>query len=344
MRVSRESVLNDGRFKLLVAICIGAFAGAFCRAWLTSFGEMRGAGDFTSYWLGARAVIDGKSPYDVVTAGGQYGLPDPFLYPLMAAIAVVPFALWLEPISAASAFVGLGTALFVWGLLKSGYGRLWTLASVPFLWVCRSGQWAPLIAASALLPALAWLAPAKPNLGLATIAYRPSKVAILGSAGFVALAFLVNPRWLMEWLDALAIRSADYRMPVTVAPGFLIVLAALRWRRPEARLLLVMGFMPQLFLFYDQLLLWIVPKTWRETAALSALSFFAIEFARIGYVSSDLRNLANAYAPVIVLTLYLPCLIMVLRRPNEGETPAWIGALVARIPSRLRGHGKQERA
>lgn len=338
--MSRDAAFADSRFRLLVAVCIGAIAGAFCRARMIATAQVRVADDFTWHWLGARALVEGQNPYEVVKAGGAYALDAPYLYPLTTAIASIPFALWLQPIAAASVFIGVSTTILAWGLLQTGYGRLWTFISVPFLWACTAGQWAPLVAASALVPALAWLAPVKPNLGLASVAFRPSLVAIAGSAIFVALSLLIDPQWPMEWLQSLADRVAGvYRMPIAVPPGFLLILAVLRWRRPEARLLLMMSVVPQLFLFYDQLLLWLIPKTWRETAGLSALSFFAIAFARAGYVSSDLRHLIDAYAPVIVATMYLPCLIMVLRRPNEGDIPDWLESLVARSRSWLfRGH------
>lgn len=334
--MSRKSALSDKTFRLLVVLSIGAAAALYCRARMVATGRVRVADDFTWHWLGARALIEGQNPYEVVKAGGQYALDAPYLYPLTTAIAAVPFALWLKPIAAATVFVGLSAAILAWGLTQSGYGRLWTFLSVPFLWACVAGQWAPLVAASALVPALAWLAPVKPSLGLASIAFRPSKSAVAGSAVFVAISLLINPQWPREWIESLAHRVGGvYRMPITVGPGFLLILAVLRWRRPEARLLLIMSFVPQLFLFYDQLLLWLVPRTWRETATLSVLSFFAIVFARIGYVSSDLRHLVDAYAPVIVATIYLPCLIMILRRPNEGELPAWLNAIASRIRSRV---------
>jgi hypothetical protein len=41
---------------------------------------------------------------------------------------------------------------------------------------------------------------------------------------------------------------------------------------------------------------------------------------------------------LMVALLYLPCLIMVLRRPNEGDVPSWAeraaGAIADRLPGR----------
>jgi hypothetical protein len=37
-----------------------------------------------------------------------------------------------------------------------------------------------------------------------------------------------------------------------------------------------------------------------------------------------------AAAPYVLWGTYLPCVVMVLRRPNTGDTPAWIERSVAR--------------
>ena len=45
---------------------------------------------------------------------------------------------------------------------------------------------------------------------------------------------------------------------------------------------------------------------------------------------------------LIVWLLYLPCVAMVLRRPNEGVVPAWLDARLAALPRWLRGHTPQD--
>ncbi len=183
-----------------MAICFGLGAAAYTYAAMKAFPGPRQADDFTWYWLGARALLAGQNPYGVIHVGGRYALDTPFVYPLTTAIATIPFAAWLNPATAAAFFIGVSSALLAWGITSDGYGRLPLFGSISFLWVCNSGQLSPLIAASALLPVLGWLAPVKPNLGLAAIAYRPSRTAVVGSALFITAAFAVNPHWLGQWL------------------------------------------------------------------------------------------------------------------------------------------------
>jgi hypothetical protein len=289
----------------------------------------RVADDFTWHWLGARALIEGKDPYVVVQAGGQYDLIAPYIYPLTTAILIVPFALFLSPIIAAAVFVGLSTTLLAWGLTRDGYQRLPLFLSIPFLWAAGSGQFSPILAASALIPALGWLAPIKPQLGLATLAYRPSRAALAGSVAFVGVAFMVNPNWITEWRESLTRRVPGiYWMPVTVFGGPLLLLAISRWRRPEGRLLLILSLAPQLFLFYDQLLLWLIPRTLRESVLLSAMSVVALFLGNQRLSVNPVTMVVSSYAPIIIALLYLPCLIMLLRRPNEGEVPRWVERLL----------------
>jgi hypothetical protein len=286
----------------------------------------RQADDFTWYWLGARALLDGQNPYGVIHVGGRYALDAPFVYPLTTAIAIVPFAAWLDPVEAAALFIGVSSALLAWGITGDGYQRLPLFLSIPFIWVCNSGQLAPLLTASALLPALGWLAPVKPNLGLAAIAYRPSRIAILGSILFIAVAFALNPDWLGQWLAMLPYAPpGSKKVPIMIVGGPVLLLALLRWRRPEARLLLVLAIVPQSMLFYDQLLLWLVPATLRQSILLSLLSVLALIVGE-GRFSSGAGHgeVTAAYAPLIMALLFLPCLVMVLLRPNEGELPAWL--------------------
>jgi hypothetical protein len=206
-----------------------------------------------------------------------------------------------------------------WGLSRDGYRRFPAFLSVPYIWACSSGQQSPLIVASILIGALGWLAPIKPNLGLASIACRPSRISVFGSAAFVILLFGLNAHWLTEWLETLPYRLPGvYRAPILTLGGPAILLAALRWRRPEARLLLVLALVPQNLLFYDQLLLWLVPRTWKESALLTCLSFPALFLGNTRIAASGMRVVVDSYAPLIVAFLFLPCVIMILRRPNEG--------------------------
>jgi hypothetical protein len=112
------------------------------------------------------------------------------------------------------------------------------------------------------------------------------------------------------------------RIPITIIGGPVLLLALLRWRRPEARLLLALAIVPQSILFYDQLLLWLVPATMRQSILLSLLSILALILGERGFpAGAGHAGVTAAYAPMIMALLFLPCLIMVLRRPNVSDGP-----------------------
>ena len=114
-----------------------------------------------------------------------------------------------------------------------------------------------------------------------------------------------------------------------------MVLAILRWRRPEGRLLFAMACVPQLLFFADQLPLYLATSNRRDSAlvALTALIAFLVWYARL----HTGVNYVNEAAPYVLGAVYLPLLILVLRRPNEGPVPAVVEALAARFPKWLRG-------
>lgn len=306
-------------------MAIAGIAAFICWYGLARRHSGRLADDFTWHWLAGQALLNGQNPYEVIAVGGVYQLDAPYVYPLTTAIAALPFAATLPPALAAPAFVFVCTLLLAWAITKDGYDRLPIFLSIPFLWAVKSAQWSPLLMTAALLPAAGWLIPVKPHLGLAVLAYRPSRGMLLGSLGFFLVTLFVNPAWPVEWIQILPQRvHGIYLSPMTLAYGGpLLMLAALRWRRPEARLLLAMGLVPQNFLFYDQLLLWLIPKSRLETAGLGLLSVVAIVLAEWWSMppQAAIEQVSSAYRPLIVALLYLPCLIMVLRRPNESVGP-----------------------
>jgi hypothetical protein len=279
------------------------------------------ADDFTWYWLGGRALIEGKDPYSAV-ASSAYGAVGPFMYPLTTAMLATPFAL-LSPRFAAAAFIGVGAALLSWGITRDDYNKLPIFGSAPFIWVCHSGQISPWITAGALIPGLAWIAPAKPTIGLAALAFRPTKWALAGSALFIVASLFINPHWPREWILALTnwSRVGEAKgIPVILKGGPLLLLALTRWRRPEARMFLVLACVPQTILFYDQLLLWLIPRTRLESMTLGLLSFTGLLLGNFALPPNPTwAESAAIYWPMILATCYLPALAMIMRRPNVSH-------------------------
>jgi hypothetical protein len=283
------------------------------------------AGDFTYWWRAARVLLDGQSPYAVIQPTGGYPFQGRFVYPLPAALAALPFAA-LAPVHALAAFSAVSGGLLAWAVTRNGYRHLPLFLSPAYLWCAAAGQWGALLMAAALTPALGWVATVKPTLGLAMLAYRPSRLAVglCALVGVVSLA--VRPGWVMEWLATTAQERGNYDVPLTAfVAGPLILAALLRWRRPEARLLVLMACVPQSFFFYDQVPLWLVPATFWESALLTGLAWaarLAYGAAAAPLIAATPRDfppvpvLAEIAKPIVVAMLYLPCALFVLRRPN----------------------------
>lgn len=279
-------------------------------------------GDFYSWYVAAKALVAGDSPYAVIPAIDPERFQSSFLYPLPAAILTVPFVP-LPYAVAGPLFVAIASALLAFGLAREGTQRLWAFASAPYIVSAASGTWSLPIAAAALLPAVGFLVVAKPNVGIASFLYRPSRLMIFGSIVLVVVSLLIWPTWPSEWLGALG--GVQNRVIPLLSPiGPFLLLAATRWRRPEARLLLGYACVPQAPWFYDQLVLFLIPAT-----ALESLNYVAVSQLGLA-VWLAAHGLEWKYgAWFLAIILYLPPLLMILRRPNEGSVPAWLERLIA---------------
>jgi hypothetical protein len=104
-------------------------------------------------------------------------------------------------------------------------------------------------------------------------------------------------------------------MPV----GPLVALAALRWRRSDARVVLALACVPQTMFFYDQLPLAAVSRTFGQSVAFSVWSYLPI--ATVPFLPAPkggtTAEATAILAPVIVTLYFLPCVWMVLRRENR---------------------------
>jgi hypothetical protein len=159
----------------------------------------------------------------------------------------------------------------------------------------------------------------KPNVGLAVFLYRPSWRMVGGGALLLALSFALWPTWVPEWLASLRTGVPMRVVPILTPAGPFLLLSLLRWRRPEARLLLGYACIPQAPWFYDQLILALIPGTAKEAMTytlVTQVSLFAWFFLRGADPSHGTWLIAAA--------LYLPLVPMILRRPNEGALPAWL--------------------
>ena len=117
-----------------------------------------------------------------------------------------------------------------------------------------------------------------------------------------------------------------------------MLLGLLRWRRPEGRLLALLAVIPQTPGLYDTLLLFAIPATLNEACVLALLSHAARWVLLPTAAYPVFQEVADETAVVSIMLVYLPALIMLLRRPNEGTIPPFVEPFAARLPQFLRGY------
>jgi hypothetical protein len=194
-------------------------------------------------------------------------------------------------------------------------------------------QWSPLLTAAALLPWAGFAFAAKPTLGAALFVAFPSRRALVSALTVVFASIVVFPSWPVLWIQTLHAAS-HMSAPVTHlwAGGPLILLSLIKWRRPEARLIAALACMPQTTLIYEAVPLFLVVDRWYEGLALAILTFVA------GLWAPPLTTAFNmsvwATGNVMVVSLYLPCVLFVLTRPNQHASWDSIVARCQRAPWR----------
>jgi len=299
-----------------IAVAMPIAAAAAIAAWLAfqRVPEMI-ARDFTYPWWGARAVLEGQNPYDSIRPVG----PPPndlwFMYPLTAPLAVLPLA-FLPAQVAGALFSGLSAGILAFVLsAKGGLRSFLMFLSPSFGFAIVLGQWSPLLVAAALAWPLSWALVCKPTIGLPLFLYRPSWRAAIICGGFLLVTLVVQPTWPLDWWRN-SQRLEGHFIPLLRPFGFVGVMALLRWRRPEGRLVGGMTVVPQNLYFYDQLPLFLAAATARRMLLLILLSWIAWWTGRIGCVTP--RFCGPESELWVVLLMYVPATWMALFAPDEA--------------------------
>jgi hypothetical protein len=238
-------------------------------------------------------------------------------------------------------FAGVGLSILAFAITTDGFQRLPVLMSLPVLLSLTSVQWAPLVTAAAFAPSFAWGAVCKPNLGIAIFASRPSRRFVIVAGAFLALSLALRPSWPAEWLGSLSTAVPGSKViPLSVPGGVLLLLAAARWRRSEARLLCVLACLPQTMLGYDQLVLAAICTTFREALVMGLWSYGVPLCTYLALREHMPASDAGSYqllARMFVWGYYLPALALVVRRPNRGNVHPWLERRIAAWPAWLQG-------
>jgi hypothetical protein len=264
-------------------------------------------GDWRYFWPAARAVLEGQDPYAVVASRGEL----PLFYPGPALVLLAPFGA-LAPAASALCYAGLsGLGL---GFAARRYGRALPPAclSTCFIQAIWLNQWSPLLLAGAILPGLGFILAAKPSIGAALWGWRPNGAAAAAGVLLTLISLVLLPTWPLEWWASVR-SSHHFAGPLFRPYGWILLLAVLRWRSPEARLLLLLASVPQTTGLYESLPLFLIPKR-RVWGYLLILGSYLAAVAQ-PYAMRQVTALEPAIAanwPVILTCLWLPALGLVL--------------------------------
>ena len=289
------------RWRFAVSAAIGFTSGAFC--WFLMKRLHQDAADFRWALHLADRLLARQNPYD--TRLEQY--------PLTAALFALPFVR-LQPELAAALFWGISSFFLALGLTRHGYTRLLIFFAYPYWAGLLTVQWSPLIAASGFFPLLLPAAMAKPQVGLPVFLTRLSRRGLLACLVVGLLSLAVMPRWPLLWLQQT--RNYEHFIPILVLPGALLVLALLRYRNRDARLLFLSALMPQRW-FFDSFILWLIPQSRREIIWTVFFSWGA-GIWRWYHVPSSFTQVGR----YTVIFLYLPMLaVVLLRKKQKNKIP-----------------------
>jgi hypothetical protein len=271
--------------------------------------------DFDLFYHAARHLLQGENPYPIAT---QW-YPWPLYYPLPAVLLAIPFT----PIPVEFArvlwdiLIGWTFAYALWR--HRGNYALVAVVSGAYAFAAYFSQTTPLLVAATLIPTLGFLLVVKPHTGLALWLAYPSRRALIGGALLLALSLVILPSWPRDWILALQDEHAHIRSPILRPFGFLLLLAALRWKTPEGRLLLIMGILPQNTQPHDLIPLALIPRNLTQMGIYFVGTWLAVMAVGQGWedqgITIAMRN--DAAWPMILGTVYLPMLYLVLRRTSR---------------------------
>ena len=320
----------------IVAVCAGIIAANAVQ------GELRP--DVDQIWYAARALLDGRNPYDVIGPGREFDYRWNLYYPLPAVLPftlLAPFPVLVSRVLMAATACGL----LAYGIARADARSLVVFFSRAFYVNAWYAQWTPLLVAMWYIPELAAFIAAKPSIGVANFPgirdWRRARRGLIVAAALTAIAFLVQPTWLIDWKAAVD-TNTHLRPWIAVPGGVLLLLALLRWRRWEAQLLVAFAIIPQTFHPLATLPLVLLPGSLLGKATVAALTYlpnWVLVREPFGsrLATATPEEMFAMYGTIVLWTVLIPTLLFVLRLPNQGPVPAFIDRVVGRWPAWIRG-------
>lgn len=306
--------------RVITAIAVAVVSAV----WVWQVGHIPGSqrADFDQIWFAASMLWHGRDPYPLIGPGRTFEYQWQFYYPLTAPVVVAPLGL-LPLLVARMLFAAITGGLLAYLVLRDGWFRLLIFLSRSYTLHLNLLQWSVLLTCALYLPTIGFFASAKPNMG-ATIfaglqtkrtAYRYAALSLIP----VAISFLLQPGWVTEWVAALR-TSQHFAPPILLPGGAILLLALLRWRRWEARVLLAMACIPATPGAMTLLPLLLIPKTWRATLALSVSTWAAVFLAPfLLSATTPFPELIHQLGTIAFVFTLLPTLFLVLRLPASPD-------------------------
>jgi len=307
------------RLRLAVSIVVGVAAAVLALSsiiWRPNF-----ISDFDQAVVGIRVLLQGGNPYEHIGPGRAWDYLWPLYYPAPALVLAAPFAVFPILIGRAL-FIAFGMGVFTWALLKRAPHCWPMLLSYPAMSAVDLIQWAPWMAAALTLPWLGIFAAAKPNTGIAVVVGQRRirdtlLVAGLGAAVTV-ISLVIRPSWPLDWWRI--IRDGTHPPMIARPFGFVLLLAAIRWRRPEARTLLALSVLPTTAGPPEGLLFATVARTRKEALMLALVSHAMLPVAISASHFRTFLELSNRNAIGVLAFIYIPALVvLLLTRSTPGE-------------------------
>lgn len=297
-------------------VLVAVYAGVACL--VAQSGQGVREVDWVYFWTAGHALVSGENPYEAVDALVSY----PLYYPGPALVLLAPFGLVPPRVGW---FLFAVVSGYAFGLAGERYGRGLPVAalSASFLEAVTYGQWTPLLVAAAVIPGIGFVLAAKPTVGAALFGFRPHRSAVLGALALTAVSLVLMPYWPAEWWSALK-EVGQYAAPVQRPWGWLLLLAALRWRAPEARLLLLLSIVPQTTALHGALPLFLLLENRWQGYALVVASYVAA-VCQVWMLPAGGIGVAAGLAqrwPILFVFLWLPALGAVLVSGGRISCPS----------------------
>lgn len=283
--------------------------------------------DFGMSWFGARSLLYGIDPYPLVGRGKSFDYMWPLTYPASSFVALLPFGLMSERVAATS-FVLVSTFLLALGVTRRGLYLLPLFVSGAFLNAARLGQWNIALTAALFFPSIAFFGGAKPQAILPLLAGNlktsSAMFFLVGSMVLFGVSFVLLPHWFGEWTFSIQ-RMPDTNPAITRMGGILILFVLLRWRRAESWLILTLACVPQTPALYSTLPIFTVAATLTESIGLVLTTLIGTMIgAFMVSVPTSMAGFNALMGSLQVFSIYIPAVIFILRRPNDGPMPWWM--------------------